>query len=116
MNNKIFPGLIFVVIVTTFFCCSKAEEEEPPAEDLVFYSLVSEKDTIMVGEQTRITASATGSQLEYFWSASLGDIVGSGSEVTYVASPCQAGKNQITCKITNGSTQSETKSIYIVVI
>jgi len=116
MNNKIIYGLA-VILVTLIICnCSKEEEEEPPAEDLVFYSLVSEKDTIRTGEQTKITASATGSQLEYFWSATLGDIVGSGAEVTYVASPCQAGRNEIICRIENGSTQSDTKSVYIVVL
>jgi len=116
MNSKIILGLLFLFIALMVINCSKEEEEVPPAEDLVFNSLISEKDTILSGEQTKITANATGSRLEYFWSAFLGDIVGSGAEVTYVASPCQAGKNEITCRITNGSTQSETKSIYIVVL
>jgi len=116
MKNLI---IIFIAIlsVSLLFCnCSKTEEEDPPVEDLVYHSLVSEKDTVLAGEETKITASATGSNLEFFWSASLGDIVGSGSEITYVASPCQAGKNEITCKITNGNTQSQTKSVFIIVL
>jgi hypothetical protein len=94
--------------------CSK-EEEELPVEDLIFESLVSEKDTIAPGETTNITAVATGSRLSYYWSATLGDILGSGQEIVYAASPCQTGINQITCKIINGNAQSKSKTIDIVV-
>lgn len=94
--------------------CSK-EEEELPETKLVFHSLVSEKDTIAPGETTRVTADATGSNLTYHWSATIGDILGSGSEVIYAASPCQAGTNQITCEITDGSNQPASKTIDIVV-
>lgn len=94
--------------------CSKEETELP--NDLVFQSLVAEKDTIAPGETVKIKASATGSRLEYFWEANpFGDILGSGAEITYAASPCGVGANKISCRITNGSKQEETKTIDIVV-
>jgi hypothetical protein len=111
-NNRI-KGLLVVIVAVLFFSCSTEEQEVP--EDLVFHSLVAVKDTIAPGGTTSVKATASGSQLEYFWSASLGDILGTGAEVIYAASPCQAGTNKITCKITNGSIQSETKTIEIVV-
>ena len=113
MNTRILHFIIFLVFTGLIFSCGGEEEEVP--EDLVFNSLVAERDTIAPGEQVKVKATATGSRLEFYWSASLGDILNSGPEVIYAASPCQVGKNQITCKITNGPNQSETKSIYIVV-
>jgi hypothetical protein len=92
--------------------CSKEDINTP--NDLVFQSLVAEKDTIAPGEKVKIKASATGSQLEYFWSVTLGDIIGSGAEITYAASPCAVGTNTVTCKINNGN-QSDTKTVEIVV-
>jgi|MTBAKSStandDraft_2_1061841.scaffolds.fasta_scaffold44219_1 hypothetical protein len=113
MNYKILHILLLLVFTGLIYCCGGEEEEVP--DDLVFHSLVAERDTIAPGEQVKVKANATGSKLEYYWSATLGDILNSGPEVIYAASPCQVGKNQITCKITNGPNQSETKSIYIVV-
>ena len=95
--------------------CTKDETIEP-VQDLIYYSLIAEKDTLVPGEETNITATATGSNLQYFWSATQGDILGSGSKVVYAPSPCHTGTNKITCKITNGNNQSESKSVNIVVL
>ena len=113
MNYKILHILLILVFAGFIYSCGGEEEEVP--EDLIFNSLVAERDTIAPGEQVKVKANATESKLEYYWLATLGDILNSGPEVIYAASPCQVGKNQITCKITNGPNQSETKSIYIVV-
>jgi hypothetical protein len=107
--------LCLLVIFLFFPGCGKEQEEKEPFQPLVFNSLVAEKSTIKAGETTKIKATATGSNLVYTWSASLGDILGSGSEVTYTASICQIGKNQINCKINNEKNDSESKTIEIVV-
>lgn len=109
--------IIFFFFISFLFCqCSKDEEEFEPAQDLVYQSLIAERDTLAPGEDTKIKATATGSNLSYFWSATKGDILGSGSEVTYASSPCHIGKNQITCEITNGNNQSNSKTVDIVVL
>ncbi len=108
--------IVFILIVTTFCFCSKEDDETEPMQNLVFHSLVAEKDTISPGEETHITATATGSNLQYFWSATLGDILGSGSVVVYTSSPCNVGTNEITCKIKCGDGQSKSKIIKIVVL
>lgn len=107
-------ALYIFSLVLCVAACTK-EEEEPMGGEINFQSLVAEQDTIAPGETTKVKATATGDQLEYHWSASLGDILGSGAEVVYAASPCQAGTNKITCKITSSSVQSESKTIDIVV-
>jgi len=118
MNNKFILYLAVIALNLILLNCSKAEEEEGPAEDLVFQSLVTEKDTIAPSENTKITAIATGSQLEYFWSKDAGEIspTDKPSEIYFSAGPCEIGERTVTCEITNGSTQSETKSIIIVVL
>ncbi|MGM0621235.1 MAG: hypothetical protein ACQETJ_09345 [Bacteroidota bacterium] len=112
MKRILLTTLVLLSFLILNYSCAKEEVETP--DDLVFDSLISEKDTIAPGESTTVKASATGSNLEFFWSSTLGDIIGSGPEITYVASPCAVGTNEITCKVTNGN-QSETKSIEIVV-
>jgi hypothetical protein len=107
---------ILLVLLSAFLIilhsCNEKDHED--YGNLTFHSLIAEKDTIAPGETVKITASASGNRLEYFWSATLGDILGSGPEVVYAASPCSAGKNRITCRIESGS-RSETKTIDITV-
>lgn len=114
MNYKTI--ILVVVLLAPIWAgsCSKDEPDEPG--ELVFQSLVAEKDTIAPGETVKVKATAIGNRLEYYWSASpFGDILGSGAGVTYAASPCGVGTNRISCRITSGSTQEETKTIDIVV-
>lgn len=113
-SDKLF-FLLLPLTLLAFCMCDKEEEEGQLPQDLVFHSLIAEKDSINPGEEVKIKATATGTSLIYQWSASLGDILGSGAEVVYVSSPCQIGTNQIICKISNGSNQSESKTIEIVV-
>jgi hypothetical protein len=106
--------IILLLAVFVFSFCEKNETDEP-FQNLVYQSLTAERDTISPGENTNITALASGSNLKYFWTASSGDILGSGNKVVYAPSPCHSGSNTITCKITNGN-QTESKSVIIVVL
>jgi hypothetical protein len=112
MKKTIF--CLFVLILLLPAC--GGDDPEEPFKPLEFVSLTAEKSTIKVAEITKIKASATGSNLIYTWSATLGDILGSGSEVTYTASICQIGKNKITCTVSNEKNQSLSKTIEIEVI
>ncbi len=113
MNWKITYILFFTSLILFAGSCSKDEEEI--TDDLKYYSLVAEKETIAPGETVIIKANASGGSLKYFWEATpYGDILGSGAKVTYTASPCGVGINKITCTVTNGK-QSESKTIDIVV-
>lgn len=95
--------------------CENNNDPGDPSQPLIFSSLHAERDTISPGETTKITAVASGYRIMYNWSASAGDILNPGAEVIYAASPCQAGRNRITCTVKDGNEQSETKETYIVV-
>ena len=114
MKIKSFCNFFLLIIIILFSDCSKKDDTEPAGE-LIFHSLVSEKDTISPGEQTKITANATGTNLKYFWKAEGGTIINSGAQVNYTAGPCDLGKNKITCEIKSGDNLSESKSLYVVV-
>lgn len=105
----------FFVLILATTACSK-EENGDSEEPLVYASLTAIKTTLKPGETTRINAVATGSNLKYIWTATQGDILGSGAEVTYAPSICHVGMNQVSCEITGGKNQSEKKTIQIQVI
>jgi len=119
MNAMAIRYLITIILVISMHAsCSRDETGEPedPNKPFTFTDLNAEKDTIESGESTKVKATATGYKISYHWSATAGDILGSGEEVVYTASPCQAGKNKISCTVRDGYNFSLSKEIYIVVI
>lgn len=113
MKQLITLLLLFFLLAS----CTKDENggSEDPDQLLVFTSLTAEKDTIESGESTKILAVASGYKLTYQWAASVGDILGTGGEIVYAASPCHVGKNKITCTVRDGKNASQAKEIFIVV-
>lgn len=113
------PKLFTIILIMIFIACENNKEnssEGNPDQLLNFESLVAEDDSLNAGESTLVRANATGYQLSYNWSASAGDLLGTGNEVIYAASPCHAGNNEITCTVRDGHDQSQTKSIIIVIL
>lgn len=80
-----------------------------------FIKLEAENSTIATGQSTGITATVDGTGVSFSWSATAGDIIGSGNQVTYIAPPCTPGSNVITC-IASAANKSETKTITITVL
>jgi hypothetical protein len=113
MKKFILSSILLFLMVS----CTKDENggSENPDQPLFFVSLEAEKDTIESGGSTKISAVASGYKLTFYWSATAGDILGSGSEVIYTASPCHIGKNTITCTVRDGKNVSQSKEIFIVV-
>jgi len=83
---------------------------------LAFYSLTTDKDTVTAGETATITATATGYNLTYAWSATAGSILGSGNKVRYTSCSCNAGENIITCTVTDAYNDSDSKGVSIFVV
>jgi len=108
--NRVF--FIVCIIIFGFISC----QEDDPNESLLnsFISLETENDTIFTGQSTSIVATVDGKNVKFTWSATAGDLLGSGDTVTYVAPPCTPGKNTVSCKAT-GSNKSETKTLVITV-
>lgn len=114
MYNRTNIGFVVLISILLIGSCSRKEVDVLPEGNFVFSSLILEKDTIKMGESTKIKAIVIGSKPEYHWSASSGQILGSGSEVIFVtACSCDIGKNVVTCTVTSGNGQSETKSVTI---
>lgn len=80
-----------------------------------FISLEAESTTIGTGQSTGITATVDGTGVSFSWSATAGDIIGSGNQVTYIAPPCTPGSNIISCTA-SAANRSETKTITIMVL
>lgn len=105
MKNLLF--LFFFLIVV--YSCKK---EPDPVDDnqyiaLKFDSLYASPDTFGIGGQTEIKAIATGTQLTYTWSVSLGDILGNGATVNFVASPCMYGTYQVSCTVSDSKSNQQ---------
>ncbi len=132
---KIVSVIPFLAILL-FFTCKKEEPDSNGSNTpLTFTSLLAEKDTIPSSGTIKVTAVASGDDLNFTWKATAGDISGSGAVVTYSHSGtpliccgnCSAatccgicnkpgGLNIITCMVEDANNNSETKSIIIVVL
>jgi len=119
--------LIFTIALLVIFSVGCNKEVTVPAatptntsnstgtSTITYSSLVASKDTISIGSTTQITATASGNGLSYNWSTNNGDIIGSGSQITYGASGCCGGKNTVTCTVKDANNNQESKSITILV-
>ena len=98
--------------------CVKVENDkyiQPDSYLTYFESLTSEKDTLLRGESTTIIAKAFGNKISYLWTASEGQILGVGSQVIFMASPCCYGNIVITCEV-KARFESTSKSLSITVL
>lgn len=116
MNKSVFKLLVLVLIPIFFFCCDhgippNGEEDTP----LVFSSMQADRDTIFTGDTTLIRAIASGYKITFHWHVEKGDLLGSGDEVTFLATPCSIGNNIVNCTIRDGNANEITKNVTITV-
>ena len=117
MKKRIIFQCLILITIPFIWNCNHLEEDDSglPSEPFVYYSLIAEKDSILVGELIKIKANAKGDKLKYYWSTTNGAILGSGAEVLYTATPCEKGNNLVSCEIYYAKNRSQTKTIEIVV-
>ena len=113
------PVCFLLIPLIFILSCEKKNNNQvnDPSEGYIssFVSLTAEKDSLVPGESTKITALVDGNCVKYFWDATQGDILGSGREITYVALLCACGKSVITCRAKAGSYEiSRSVIIYII--
>jgi hypothetical protein len=89
-------GLLVVVVGVLISCSSNP----PPASDASNHPPVIDSVVVsgaaIVGQQVEITCYARdpdGDELNYFWRANDGDIVGHGMQVKFFPAPCCSGLN-----------------------
>jgi hypothetical protein len=102
--------LFFLLLVMLAFVSCKKDPE--PTDDtqyvaLKFDTLYASPDTFGIGGQTEIKAIASGTQLTYAWSVSLGDVLGSGATVNFVSSPCMYGTYQVSCTVSDSKSNQQ---------
>ncbi|MFO7616817.1 MAG: hypothetical protein R6V75_06165 [Bacteroidales bacterium] len=112
MIIQIFKRLaVFLLILVLAVACKP--ENNGNGDPLVFTSIHAARDTIFTEDTTRVWVEATGYELKYLWYVEKGDLLGAGAEVTYVATPCTIGINEIFCTVRDGNGKEETKSVEV---
>lgn len=106
--------ILFLLLAVSFSC--KKKKPDPvviPGSDtgIEFISLLAAKDTLVVGEQTDITATANGNGLTYQWEAPIGILSGEGKTIQFTA--CCSGDHPVTCKIKDSEGNASEKTINI---
>lgn len=82
--------------------------------DLEIISMTADPEIIYVGSTSKVTIKTNMEEgLTYRWWASLGYIIGSGSEVQYSASSCCVGVNSITCTVSDDNGNEVSKSVLV---
>jgi len=109
--------LLCLLLFMLFSRCGKEEPPDQHENDPVeFISLITGRDVIFTEDTTRISATATGYELSYLWSVEKGDLLGSGPEITFVATPCTVGGNEIFCTVKSSNGKEKTKSVVVTVL
>lgn len=119
MNIKIF-FLSMLASMLLLASCKKSGSESANSQPTPFKyeSLTADAPEIVysINPSTKITAVATGDELKYYWSATAGDILGSGNKVTYTANPgCCGGYQAVTCKVKDKYGNLDAKQVRIYV-
>jgi hypothetical protein len=106
----------FFLLSALFLACEKEKDKPENCDPINYLSLTAVNDTIESGGETAVVALAEGEGLVYEWTKTLGVINGSGSTVTYVATPCAIGEVGITCKVIDicGNSESRTVTIHVI--
>ena len=121
MKMKHLTFLFGFLLVVSFVSCKKSEttNPNPPGGDtttnsngtLKFLKLEAQDTLLKVNDVTTITATATGTELSYKWTAQYGTFIGSGNTVQWTV--CHSDKFRITCEIRDNSNHSDTRDVYI---
>lgn len=112
-------GFALIVGALPLASCQKESDAASPATAALKYNALTPESTVIrysTQPSTKVTAAATGDGLTYRWSASAGSILGSGQQVTYLASAgCCGGEQEITCTVADSHGQSQSKLVKIYV-
>ena len=116
MKNMI-KALTILVIITglSIVSCKKKEDAQPVnnLESFSFIGLTAENSTLTRGGSTKITATATGQNLRFIWSTTIGILSGSGAQIEYYG--CCVGTYDVTCTLEDSNNNSQEKKVTIVV-
>lgn len=104
--------LMFTFIIPNMACDRNSDETDSFLES--FDSLTINKKIVPAGETAIIKAYATGTNIQFSWKTSAGNILPSADSATYLPHACSAGNQTITCTA-QGTNKEEQKSVTIMV-
>ncbi|MFW5850787.1 MAG: hypothetical protein ACOCWB_01035 [Bacteroidota bacterium] len=108
----------FLFIISTVLLinmgCEKNSGETEDSFLESFDSLTINRKTVPAGETATIKAYATGTNIQFSWETSAGDILPSADSATYLPHACSAGNQTITCTA-QGTNKEKQKSVTIMV-
>lgn len=113
--NRTICIVFFIITLAVVISCKKDTNNNNIAP-LDFTELKADDDTLYAGSSTYVRATATGTDLLFQWSATAGDILGSGATVQYAAPPCVSGSHQITCTIKDAGNNTASKTVTIIAL
>ena len=116
MKNKTILISLFFLLLTGIFSCKK--ENDTGTETFIpfeFVSLVAAQDTVSSNEEVTITATAKGNKLQYVWDIETGALLGEGHQIIFIGSSCCAIKNEIKCTVKDSHSNSETKTVTVII-
>jgi hypothetical protein len=103
-NHRLFLPVLFFTALMLLAGCNK-ETDKPdiePTVNLALDSITTTKKHIVVWEEIRVTAHATGENLVYKWETNSGSMIGRDSiSVRYWGCPSCLGLNTIQCIVSN---------------
>ena len=106
--------LLFMICVTGCDKDDGSPADNPSYSYINSLELISDKDTLVHGESTKITALFEGDGVRFSWMATQGDILGHGNKITYVALLCNCGQSRIDCTAEAGNYKIS-RSIIIII-
>jgi len=111
MNKKRFLAIMAAAVLLLASSCTPIDNYPP-----VITSLEAEADWTLPSSSLNVTCTASdrdGDELSYNWSASGGNITGTGPEVTWTA-PEEIGVCDITVVVNDGHDGEDTRSVILI--
>ena len=105
--------LTAIVLIVAFACKKSSPGTDSPGGSFSFTNLTVSDTSMKVNEIATVTATATGTNLTYHWTASYGTFIGSGYKVQWTV--CHADIFTITCEVSDGNGNKESRTVSIAV-
>jgi hypothetical protein len=116
MRKTTLRWILLIPALAILNCC-QPEEPDPEGQDvpLIFKEVTASRTQIFTEDTTSLHAHATGYKLTFHWSVEKGDLIGTGQDIIFVATPCTVGNNTISCTVMDGNQKSETRQVTVTV-
>ena len=103
--------LLTLLVLLLLSSCNKQVDDK--YQPLVFVSLVASSSTMAPSEDVGITADASGTLINYYWSYNSGSMTGGGDHIQYTN--VEPGSHLVICTVVDSEGEIEQKQVTITV-